>query len=294
MYVELLWRNLQKEGMEMIDFFIPLEIWINAAFDAIIPFLSPILRSASRFLGTLIGYFEDALLFPPEIITMLLVGLLVWRLANYRLAIFSFLGLILIFGMDIWEPTMATVALALSGTAVSLLFGVPLGILASQNNTVERILRPILDFMQTLPSFVYLIPAVMFFGMGKVSALVATMIFAMPPAVRLTTLGIREVSGEMVEAARAFGSGRWQTLKDVQLPLALPTIMAGVNQCIMMALAMTVIASMIGGGGLGNVVLRSMQTLNIGMGAVGGLGIVILAIVLDRLTETISKKVKKN
>jgi len=277
----------------MIDFFIPLEDWVNAGFDKISTFLSPILRSASEFLGVIIGLFEDLLLWPPEFVVMIIVGLLVWYLASYQLAIFSFLGLVAIFGMNIWEPTMETVALALSGTGVSLLVGIPLGILASQSNAIERILRPILDFMQTLPSFVYLIPAVMFFGMGSVAALVATMIFAMPPAVRLTTLGIREVSAEMVEASRAFGSNRWQTLKDVQLPLALPTIMAGVNQCIMMALAMTVIASMIGGGGLGNVVLRSMQTLNIGMGAVGGLGIVILAILLDRLTENISKKVKK-
>jgi len=277
----------------MIDFFIPLEDWVNAGFDKVSTFLSPILRSASEFLGVIIGLFEDLLLWPPEFVVMIIVGLLVWYLASYQLAIFSFLGLVAIFGMNIWEPTMETVALALSGTGVSLLVGIPLGILASQSNAIERILRPILDFMQTLPSFVYLIPAVMFFGMGSVAALVATMIFAMPPAVRLTTLGIREVSAEMVEASRAFGSNRWQTLKDVQLPLALPTIMAGVNQCIMMALAMTVIASMIGGGGLGNVVLRSMQTLNIGMGAVGGLGIVILAILLDRLTENISKKVKK-
>lgn len=277
----------------MIDFFIPLEDWVNAGFDKVSTFLSPILRSASEFLGVIIGLFEDFLLWPPEFVVMIIVGLLVWYLASYQLAIFSFLGLVAIFGMNIWEPTMETVALALSGTGVSLLIGIPLGILASQSNAIERILRPILDFMQTLPSFVYLIPAVMFFGMGSVAALVATMIFAMPPAVRLTTLGIREVSAEMVEASRAFGSNRWQTLKDVQLPLALPTIMAGVNQCIMMALAMTVIASMIGGGGLGNVVLRSMQTLNIGMGAVGGLGIVILAILLDRLTENISKKVKK-
>ncbi|MBU9723512.1 MULTISPECIES: ABC transporter permease [Bacillaceae] len=278
----------------MIDFFIPLEDWINIGFERVSYFLSPFLRAASGFLGTLIDGFETLLLWPPEIVIMTVVALLVWWLANYRLAIFAFVGLLLTAGLDIWAPTMSTVALALSGTAVSLLVGIPLGIFASQSKVVERILRPIMDFMQTLPSFVYLIPAVMFFGMGKVSALVAIMIFAMPPAVRLTTLGIREVSGEMVEAARAFGSGRWQTLKDVQLPLALPTIMAGVNQCIMMALAMTVIASMIGGGGLGNVVLRSMQTLNIGMGAVGGLGIVILAILLDRLTESISKKMKKD
>ncbi|SHG58948.1 ABC transporter permease [Ornithinibacillus halophilus] len=278
----------------MFDFYIPLEDWINAGFEKISSALSPFLRSSSEILETLINAFEDLLLWPPEIVIMVLVSLLVWWASSYRLAIFAFVGLLLTFGIDIWDATMATIALALSGTAVSLIIGIPLGIIASQSNVFERILRPILDFMQTIPSFVYLIPAVMFFGMGKVAALVATMIFAMPPAVRLTTLGIREVSGEMVEAAKAFGSGRWQTLKDVQLPLALPTIMAGVNQCIMMALAMTVIASMIGAGGLGNIVLRSMQSINIGLGVVGGLGIVVLAILLDRMTESISNKMNKN
>jgi glycine betaine/proline transport system permease protein len=274
----------------MIDFVIPLADWVNAIFEVVNFHISPVMRSLSSFLEIIIRQFEAILLWPPELIIMLLIGLLAWWLAGTRLAIFAVLGLLITFGMQVWEETMATIALALSGTAVSLLFGIPLGILASQNDLAEKILRPILDFMQTLPSFVYLIPAVMFFGMGKVAALVATMIFAMPPAVRLTNLGIREVSREMVEAARAFGSSRWQTLVDVQLPLALPTIMAGVNQCIMMSLAMTVIASMIGAGGLGLVVLQSMQMLDIGMGTVGGVGIVILAIILDRMTETIAKK----
>ncbi len=272
----------------MIDFFIPVADWINVAFEAISFHISPTLRAFSAFLEVIIRGFEDILLWPPEIVILALVGILIWRIAGKKLAFFAILGLLATIGMDVWQETMATVALALSGTVISLLFGIPLGILASQNSTAERIIRPILDFMQTLPSFVYLIPAVMFFGMGKVAALVATMIFAMPPAVRLTNLGIREVSGEMVEAARSYGSSRWQTLIDVQLPLALPTIMAGVNQCIMMALSMTVIASMIGAGGLGLIVLRSMQTLDIGMGTVGGLSIVILAIILDRLTEKVS------
>lgn len=272
----------------MIDFFIPVADWVNMAFEAISMSISPTLRTISAFLEVLIKGFENILLWPPEVIILVLVGLLVWKIAGTKLAIFAVLGLLATIGMDVWQETLATVALALSGTMVSLLFAIPLGILASQSNTAERIIRPILDFMQTLPSFVYLIPAVMFFGMGKVAALVATMIFAMPPAVRLTNLGIREVSPEMVEASRAYGASRWQTLGDVQLPLALPTIMAGVNQCIMMALSMTVIASMIGAGGLGLIVLRSMQTLDIGMGAVGGLGIVILAIILDRLTESIT------
>lgn len=278
----------------MIDFVIPVAAWVNVAFEAISFHISPTLRAVSVFLEQIIRGFEDILLWPPEAIILLLVGILVWRVAGHKLAVFAVLGLLTTIGMGVWKETMATIALALSGTVVSLLFAIPLGILASQNSTAEKIIRPILDFMQTLPSFVYLIPAVMFFGMGKVAALVATMIFAMPPAVRLTNLGIREVSKEMVEAARSYGSSRWQTLVDVQFPLAMPTIMAGVNQCIMMALSMTVIASMIGAGGLGLIVLRSMQTLDIGMGTVGGLSIVILAIILDRLTEKISNQQGKN
>jgi len=277
----------------MIDFVIPLADWVNFIFKIVNYYLSPVMRSLSSVLEVIIQMFEDILLWPPESVSMLIMGLLIWYLAGKRLAFFAVLGLLAVFGLQIWEETIATIALALSGTVISLIFGIPLGILASQNDTTEKVIRPILDLMQTLPSFVYLIPAVMLFGMGKVSALVATMIFAMPPAVRLTNLGIRGVSKEMVEASRAFGAGKWQILLDVQLPLALPTIMAGVNQCIMMALAMTVIASMIGAGGLGLVVLTSMQRLDVGMGAVGGLGVVILAIILDRLTESITKDKKQ-
>lgn len=278
----------------MIEFYIPLADWVNIIFEKIYTVISPTLRSASEVVESFIRDIEKLLLWPPEIVIMLIATLIVWRLANYRLALFTFIGFMLFYGMDLWAETMSTIALALAGTFVSLIIGVPLGIIASQSKLGEKIIRPILDFMQTLPSFVYLVPAVMFFGMGKVAALVATMIFAMPPAVRLTNLGIREVSKEMIEAAQAFGSTRWQTLKDVQLPLAMPTIMAGVNQCIMMALSMTVIASMIGAGGLGNVVLRSMQSIDVGTSVVGGLGIVILAIVLDRMTESVSNNMKKN
>lgn len=274
----------------MIDFEIPLEDWINSVFAVIKNYISPTLRSLSSFLEAIIRQAESILLWVPVGLVIVVLGLLIWRMAGKYLGIFAVVGLLAVYGMGIWDATVSTIVLALTGTAVSLIIGIPLGILSSQNNTAQKIIRPILDIMQTLPSFVYLIPAVMFFGMGKVAALVATMIFAMPPAVRLTNLGIREVSKEMVEAAHSFGSNKWQMLFDVQLPLALPTIMAGVNQCIMMSLSMTVVASMIGAGGLGSVVLRSMQTLDIGMGTVGGLGIVVLAILLDRMTETISKK----
>lgn len=277
-----------------MDFVIPLDDWVNTAFDKINYYISPILRAASVYLEAFINTFEDILMWPSPIVVMIVISAIIWILTSHKIGIASFIGLFIAFAIGVWDETMSTIALALSGTAITLLFGIPIGILASQSNIAERIIRPILDFMQTLPSFVYLIPAVMFFGMGKVAALFATMIFAMPPAVRMTNLGIREVSKEMVEAATAFGSTRRQTLFDVQLPLAMPTIMAGVNQCIMMALSMTVIASMIGAGGLGNVVLRSMQSLDIGMGVVGGLSIVILAIILDRLTESLSKRGKAN
>lgn len=273
-----------------MDFVIPLDKWVNIVFDKINSFISPTLRAISVYLEAFINKFEDLLMWPLPIITMAVLAIIVWLISDRKIGIFAFVGLLIAFVIGVWDETMSTVALALSGTIVTLIFGIPIGILASQSNIAERMIRPVLDLMQTLPSFVYLIPAVMFFGMGKVAALFATMIFAMAPAVRMTNLGIRSVSKEMVEAATAFGSLRRQTLVDVQLPLAMPTIMAGVNQCIMLALSMTVIASMIGAGGLGNVVLKSMQSLDIGRGVVGGLSIVILAILLDRLTESLSKK----
>jgi glycine betaine/proline transport system permease protein len=188
--------------------------------------------------------------------------------------------------MNLWEETVSTMARVVAAAFVALVVGFPVGVAAAKNDTVEAIVRPILDFMQTMPPFVYLIPAAMFFGLGKVPGTIATVIFAMPPAVRLTNLGIRQVSKENVEAGLAFGCTDRQLLTKVQLPLALPSIMAGVNQTIMLALSMVVIASMIGAGGLGNVVLTGIQRLNVGLGFEGGLGVVIVAILLDRITQS--------
>jgi len=179
-----------------------------------------------------------------------------------------------------------TLALTLSATLISLLFGIPLGIWCARNNHVNASVRPVLDFMQTMPAFVYLIPAAMLFGLGRVPGTIATVIFAMPPVVRLTSLGIRQVSSEQVEAGNAFGCTSAQLLFKVQLPIAMPTIMAGVNQTIMMALSMVIIASMVGAGGLGNDVLASIQRLDIGLGFESGLAVVLLAIILDRITES--------
>jgi glycine betaine/proline transport system permease protein len=197
--------------------------------------------------------------------------------------------MVLIFGMGIWEETVSTLALVIGSSLVALLIGVPVGIAMARSNAVEAIVRPILDFMQTMPPFVYLIPAAIFFGLGKVPGSIATLIFAMPPAVRLTNLGIRQVSLEQVEAGQAFGCTDRQLLFKVQLPLAMPSIMAGVNQTIMLALSMVVIASMIGAGGLGNTVLTGIQRLNVGLGFEGGLGVVLLAILLDRITQSFGR-----
>jgi glycine betaine/proline transport system permease protein len=191
--------------------------------------------------------------------------------------------------MDLWAETISTMSLVIASSLFALAVGFPIGIAMSKNDWVEAIVRPILDLMQTMPPFVYLIPAAMFFGLGKVPGAVATVIFSMPPAVRLTNLGIRQVTEEHVEAGRAFGCTPRQLLVKVQLPLAKPSIMAGVNQTIMLALSMVVIASMIGAGGLGNTVLTGIQRLNIGLGFEGGLGVVILAIILDRITQSFGR-----
>ncbi|WP_407637324.1 ABC transporter permease [Desulfofundulus thermocisternus] len=188
---------------------------------------------------------------------------------------------------------METLVLVICATLLALILGLPVGILTAWSNLVHRVTMPILDFMQTMPPFVYLVPAVILLGIGRVPALLATVIFAMPPVIRLTGLGIRQVPVDFLEAAEAFGSTRAQKLLKVQLPLALPTIMAGINQCIMLSLSMVVIAAMIGAGGLGGEVLRGLQRLDIPRGFEGGLAIVILAIILDRVTQALGQKDKR-
>lgn len=191
--------------------------------------------------------------------------------------------------LGLWDLTMQTLALMLMATIVSVLIGVPVGILAAKSRMVRGIILPILDIMQTMPSFVYLIPALMLFGLGKVPAILATIIYAVPPLIRLTDLGIRQVDKEVIEAATAFGGSPARILFGVELPLATPTIMAGLNQTIMMALSMVVVASMIGARGLGEQVLNGIQTLDVGKGLEAGIGIVILAVLLDRITQGFGK-----
>ncbi|WP_423835136.1 ABC transporter permease [Stutzerimonas stutzeri] len=241
-------------------------------------------------LGSVVSGFSEGvealLMLPPAwLLIAIFVGLGLWRIGA-RFAAFTAVSFILIVLTGFWEQTVVTLGLTFSATLISLLLGIPLGIWSARSERVATITRPILDFMQTMPAFVYLIPAAMLFGLGRVPGIIATVIFAMPPAVRLTNLGIRQVNKEIVEAGQSFGCNGRQLLFKVQLPNAMPSIMAGVNQTIMMALSMVIIASMVGAGGLGNDVLASIQRLDIGLGFESGMAVVLLAIILDRITES--------
>jgi len=199
--------------------------------------------------------------------------------------LFTVLGLLFVISLDLWDYTMQTLALVLAAAAVSLAIGIPIGILAAKSRSVEAVIRPVLDVAQTMPAFVYLVPIVVLMGLDEPPALIATVVFAMPPAVRLTMLGIQQVPKDTVEAAHAFGSTPWQTLLKVELPLSVKSIMAGVNQVIMLSLSMVVIAALAGAGGLGEPVIVGLGQLDVGGAFVGGIGIVILAIMLDRVTR---------
>lgn len=258
---------------------------VNLILDHGQPALDVIAAVVDGFGGAIDGALLGA---PPWLLGGVIVAAALWRVGK-GFALFTALALAAIFAMGLWEPTASTLGLVLASTALSLIAGVPLGIWMARSRIADGLGRTLLDFMQTMPAFVYLIPAVMFFGLGRVPGIIATVIFAMPPAVRLTALGIRQVPPELVEAGRAFGCRDHQLLFKVQLPNALPSIMAGVNQTMMMALSMIVVASMIGAGGLGNVVLQGIQRLDIGLGVQSGLSVVLLAIVIDRITQSFGK-----
>ncbi|MBK5911983.1 glycine/betaine ABC transporter [Rhodothalassium salexigens] len=269
---------------------VPFGAWMAWLVDACLRHLGGLFDAITWAVGGVIGALETVLLTVPAWAGVpVLVFLSAWRV-GLRFAVGAAVGLALIPAMGLWAETMVTLALILGAATFSLVAGLPLGVLSAKSQLAQALIRPVLDLMQTLPPFVYLIPAAMFFGLGKVPGAIATIIFSMPPAVRLTDLGIRGVDATLVEAARAFGCTPGQLLVKVQLPLALPSIMAGLNQTIMLALSMVVIASMIGAGGLGNEVLAGIQRLDIGRGFEGGAAVVILAIVLDRLSQSVGRR----
>ncbi|UUZ67098.1 proline/glycine betaine ABC transporter permease [Polaromonas sp. P1(28)-13] len=265
---------------------LPLGRWVNAGVKHLLDNGATVFDSIGVVVEKFAQWVEMGMLALPFWLVILVAAAVGVRRLGWKFGVFVALALTLIVVTGFWLQTMVTLALTLSATLISLFFGIPLGIWCARNNRVNSTVRPMLDFMQTMPAFVYLIPAAMLFGLGRVPGTIATVIFAMPPVVRLTSLGIRQVSSEQVEAGNAFGCTATQLLFKVQLPIAMPTIMAGVNQTIMMALSMVIIASMVGAGGLGNDVLASIQRLNIGLGFESGLAVVLLAIILDRLTES--------
>lgn len=268
---------------------LPIGDMVEGLVDWIDDYFGWLLDLISALLDFLVSGFQDILLLIPPLVLILILSAVVWLVTrrDWKIAVIVGLGLLLIWNMRLWPAAMQTLALVISSAIVTLIIAIPLGILAARHDLIDAVIRPILDFMQTMPSFVYLIPAVIFFGLGNVPGMIATVIFAMPPAIRLTNLGIRQIPKELIEVSDAFGATSNQKLIKVQLPVALPTIMAGVNQCIMLALSMTVIASMIGAGGLGLNVLKGIQRVDIGGGFEAGLAIVIIAIVLDRITQNI-------
>ncbi|MGM0414160.1 MAG: ABC transporter permease [Bacillota bacterium] len=268
---------------ELLSTKIPLGDWVSNFVDYLVANFSGPLNAFSEFIAFLIENFEGGLAALPPAVFIIILALIALKLRGKELAAFVVLGLGLVANLGLWSELVVTLASILTSVLVALTIGIPVGILKAHNKIVHLITRPILDFMQTIPPFVYLIPALMFFGLGNVPGVVATVVFAIAPPIRLTYLGIKQVPDELKEAGQAFGSSPLQMLLKVELPGALPSIMMGINQCIMLSLSMVVIAAMIGAGGLGEPVLRSLTTVDVGLGFEAGLGVVIIAIILDRL-----------
>jgi len=269
---------------------LPIGQWVAAGVDWLEHNDHGLFDKIGKIIDASTGAIENSLLFVPFwVLAAIFVGIGFWRL-GWKFALFCAASFLLIDNMGFANQTVVTLALIFSATLISLALGIPFGIWAGRNDRAEAVIRPVLDFMQTMPAFVYLIPAAMFFGLGRVPGVIATVIFAMPPVVRLTSLGIRQVNKEQVEAGIAFGCTPTQLLMKVQIPSAMANLFAGINQTIMMALSMVIIASMVGAGGLGNDVLSSISRLDIGLGFESGLGVVLLAIMLDRITESFGVK----
>jgi glycine betaine/proline transport system permease protein len=271
---------------------IPLADWIELLEEWMENNLSPFFDLVKLLIGGTVDGLNAALDFLPPIVAIVLFAAIAWYIGKWKMGVFTIIGLLVIENLGLWSQTMQTLSLVLAAAFISIVIGIPVGIMSARFNTLQRIVTPVLDFMQTMPAFVYLLPAITFFSLGVVPGVISSIIFAIPPTIRLTNLGIRQVPGELVEAADAFGSTPAQKLIKLQLPLAMPTIMAGVNQTIMLSLSMVVIASMVGAQGVGATVYRAVTQVKTGVGFEAGLAIVILAIILDRLTQQVIKRSK--
>ena len=281
---------IHSSGLEFaIDF--PLDVsseiegGIDDSIDWVIVTFGGFFDAGSDALKVLLGKLRDFLLWIPWPIMMVLVFVIGWKVASLNVAIMSVAGLLGLAVVNLWEPTMVTVAIMIVSVLIAILMGLPTGVLAARSDRFETFIRPVLDTMQTMPSFVYLVPGIMLFGLGNVGAIFATVLYALPPCIRLTNLGIRQVDPSVVEAGQSFGSSDMQLLFKIQIPMAIPTIMAGINQTVMMALAMSTIAAMVGAGGLGIEVLRAMGQLREGEAVLAGCAIVILAVIIDRISQ---------
>jgi glycine betaine/proline transport system permease protein len=268
------------------DKVIPLDIWISQFIDWLVEGYRWFFQLIKWPVEVTLSGFENGLQAIHPLIIIAVIAFVAWRVSGVKLAVFSIVSLVIIGLLGLWDDTMITLAMVFASVLFCTIVGVPLGICAGRSDRFESILRPCLDAMQTTPAFVYLVPIVMLFSVGNVAGVLATIIFSLPPIIRLTSLGLRQVHPELIEAAVAFGATNGQVLRKVQIPLALPTIMAGLNQTIMMALSMVVIAALIGAGGLGAPVVLGLNTLDIGRATIGGLAIVLMAIVLDRITQS--------
>ena len=274
---------------QLFDGSLPVESWINQGLGWVVEHFRPFFQSVRAPIDGTLTWVEHMLTSVPTLGMIALVGLLAWQFAGRALAVGTVISLLLVAMLGIWPEAMVTLSLVLTSLAFCVLIGLPLGIVLASSDRAQRLMRPVLDAMQTTPAFVYLVPVVMLFGIGNVPGVVVTIVFALPPLVRLTNLGIRQVRPDLIEATRAYGASPLQMLFKVQLPLAMPSIMAGINQALMLSLSMVVIASMIAVGGLGQMVLRGIGRLDMGLATVGGLGIVLLAITLDRITQSLGQ-----
>jgi ABC-type proline/glycine betaine transport system permease subunit len=272
---------------------IPIGKWVEAGEAWLESNAGPVFGGIKVFIGSIVNGLADGFNALPPLVLIVLFTVLAYWIARARVALFTLLGLFLVYNLGYWENTMETLALVLTASLISILLGVPIGIGCARNEKVQKMVTPVLDFMQTMPAFVYLLPAVSFFSLGVVPGVVASVIFSIPPTIRLTNLGIRQVPGDLVEAADAFGSTPMQKLLKLQLPIAVPTIMAGINQTIMLALSMVVVASMIGAQGVGVDVYRAVTQTKTGVGFEAGLAVVVLAIILDRITQNLVTKKRK-